>query len=131
MSVKLSPKHGVNPAMARCVWCGKADRIVLLGRLKGDAEAPKDIFFDYEPCPKCAAGQAQGLTIVEVQEEPQGNLPPFQHGVWMTGRWWVIKEEAAQRMFSPEFFEQIKVSRKMLVTREMAKTLGFVGDQDA
>ena len=39
-SIKLSPKHGVNPTMGKCMRCGApTNEIAMLGRLKGDEEA--------------------------------------------------------------------------------------------
>ena len=40
--IRLSPKHGVNPAVPLCFLCGQAkNEIVLAGRLPGDVEAPR------------------------------------------------------------------------------------------
>lgn len=39
-SIKLSPKHGVNPSILHCICCGKDYGIAMLGKLKGDKEAP-------------------------------------------------------------------------------------------
>lgn len=36
-SIKLSPKHGVNPSVTHCECCGKEIGVALFGRLKGDA----------------------------------------------------------------------------------------------
>ena len=42
-SITISKKHGVNPSILHCECCGKEYGLALLGKLKGDAEAPKDI----------------------------------------------------------------------------------------
>lgn len=34
MSVRLSPKHGLNPSLVVCPICGEPISIALLGRLK-------------------------------------------------------------------------------------------------
>lgn len=34
--VTLSKKHGLNPSMAVCPICGKAESVALLGHIKGD-----------------------------------------------------------------------------------------------
>ena len=39
-SILLSPKHGANPSVARCICCGKDYGVALLGKLKNDEEAP-------------------------------------------------------------------------------------------
>lgn len=41
--IRISEKHGVNPSLECCLLCGKEMGIVLFGRLKGDAEAPKQV----------------------------------------------------------------------------------------
>ena len=46
-SIKLSPKHGVNPTMLHCICCGETYGIGFLGRIKGEAdiEAPKATYY--------------------------------------------------------------------------------------
>lgn len=50
-SVTISKKHGVNPSITVCPICGKEIGIVLLGKLKGDEEAPRKIIGDL--CDDC------------------------------------------------------------------------------
>ena len=51
--VTLSKKHGLNPSMAICPICGKAEGIALSGHIKGDEEAPRYIHGDI--CDECKA----------------------------------------------------------------------------
>ena len=59
MDILLSPKHGLNPTIPICFWCGEEkNEIALMGRIgdarKGeDFEAPMHAVLDYEPCDKC------------------------------------------------------------------------------
>lgn len=39
--ITLSKKYGLNPSMAVCPICGKAESVALLGHIKGDEEAPR------------------------------------------------------------------------------------------
>lgn len=40
-SIRLSPKHGLNPSISVCFFCGEdKNEIILPGKLEGDAEAP-------------------------------------------------------------------------------------------
>ena len=39
----LSEKHGVNPSLMLCPYCGKETGIALFGKLKGDKEAPRNV----------------------------------------------------------------------------------------
>ena len=78
--IKLSPKHGLNPTIPVCFWCGEERNEVALlghigdGRKHEDFEAPMHMVIDYEPC-------------------------EMQKGVYPTGRYVVIKRDAARKMF--------------------------------
>ena len=72
-SIKLSPKHGVNPTIPICFWCGKEkNEVALLGRIGGkeDIKAPKNMVLDFEPCADCIAKMALGVTCMECTEKP-------------------------------------------------------------
>ena len=49
--ITLSKKHGLNPSITVCPICGKEIGIALLGKLKGDEEAPRKIIGDL--CDDC------------------------------------------------------------------------------
>ena len=94
----------MNPTIPRCFWCGKLkNEIALLGKYDGrgkDLEAPMGIFLDYGPCDKCKENQKLGVTLMEVTDEPNfENQPEIQNGIYPTGKWCVIRREAAERMF--------------------------------
>ena len=91
-SVKLSPKHGVNPSITHCECCGKELGLALFGKLKGDEEAPKDVYMGLcEDCQKVV--DADGLMIIEVRDGESGKNP------YRTGRLVGITKEAKERMF--------------------------------
>ena len=72
--VILSPKHGVNPSVARCVCCGKDYGVALLGKLKDDAEAPREIFQGL--CDTCQGVVDQGgVLIIEVKDGETSDNP--------------------------------------------------------
>jgi hypothetical protein len=99
--IKLSDKHGLNPSLNVCPFCGKDKEIILFGKLKGDAEAPKRVIANYEPCDKCKAKMQLGVTVIEVTTEYHA-MEPITHNptdAWMTGRWCVLKTESAKRLF--------------------------------
>ena len=105
-SIKISPKHGVNPTICTCMWCGKPkNEIALLGRLKGDVEAPMYSTIDYEPCDECASVWQQGVALIEVVTHSKDGRPAFTKGpigedLYPTGRISVVTAEAAQRWFN-------------------------------
>lgn len=49
--IRVSEKYGVNPSITICPICDKETGIVLLGKLKGDEEAPRKIIEDL--CDDC------------------------------------------------------------------------------
>lgn len=114
-SLRLSPKHGVNPTLPVCFWCGnERGDIALLGRIGGsrDLEAPKHVVVDFEPCDCCRGKMSSGFTLMEATTVPnEGCAVEIQRGVYPTGRWCVIKPEAADRLFGPG----TSSSRKALV----------------
>lgn len=91
--IRISKKHGVNPSIVKCFWCGKErNEIALLGRLPDDAEAPRCVCIDYEPCDECKRIWSQGVAIIEVVEH--GNNPPIQERARPTGAYLVVRHGA-------------------------------------
>lgn len=123
-SIKLSPKHGVNPTIPVCFWCGREkNEVALMGYLKGkggeDIAAPMHMVIDYEPCDECRQNMTQGFTLIEATSKPNAaSNVEIQRGVYPTGRYAVLRREAAERIFvnldgkdkgfvTPEIFEQM------------------------
>jgi hypothetical protein len=96
--IKLSEKHGVNPAITVCFFCGKETGIAMLGKLKGDVKAPKRIVANYIPCEDCKKRMEQGRVVIEVVRKANG-LPPIQPGAYPTGRWCLLNKESAKKLF--------------------------------
>lgn len=79
-SIKLSPKHGLNPSLVKCFWCGEDMGIALCGRLKGDIEAPRAMITGYEPCDKCREYFSQGILVAGYSRKALiDNLPSVGH----------------------------------------------------
>ena len=58
------------------------------------------VVLDYEPCDECVENRKRGVTLMEVRDEPVlDGFPEIQNGIYPTGRWCVIRKEAADRMF--------------------------------
>lgn len=100
--ITLSKKHGVNPSMDICFWCGEPKGLALFGRMKGDAEAPKRMVTSLEPCDKCKEKFMLGVHLIEVTDDGSrfGDNKAFAFGDtegkphWPTGRYVVMKPEA-------------------------------------
>lgn len=97
--IKLSPQHGVNPSVTVCFFCGKETGIAMLGKLKGDAKAPRRIVANYTPCDDCKEKHKQGRVIIEATQTQNG-LPEIQKGIWPTGRWCMVSKENGQKLFN-------------------------------
>jgi len=93
MSVRISEKHGVNLSVMICHLCGEKKGVALLGKLKGDAEAPRQAVFDYEPCDKCKSYMKDGIILLQVKDDD----PDYRLGGFV-----VIKEEAFKNIFNAE-----------------------------
>lgn len=73
-SIKLSPKHGINPSVLHCICCGKDYGVAMLGKLKGDKKAPRDIYQGL--CNDCQGViDKGGAMIIEVEDGETGNNP--------------------------------------------------------
>lgn len=131
-SIKISPKYGVNPTIPVCFYCGKQkNEIALMGKMGGrgeDIEAPMNMVLDYEPCDQCKEHWNEGIPLIECvgSQARREEQPPiqkrFQDGfplyLYPTGRWCIIKIEAAKRAFRiPE--EQIKLGSPLLIDTEV------------
>jgi hypothetical protein len=92
-SIRLSEKHGVNPSLSICIYCGESDSVILFGAMRGDAEAPRQCIMSYEPCDKCkqVMKEKDGIAIFALSSDEK-NI----HGAA------IIKADAFKRMFDVE-----------------------------
>ncbi|MCX8074162.1 MAG: hypothetical protein N2749_01060 [Clostridia bacterium] len=96
--IKLSKKHGFNPSIPVCFWCGKEkNEIALFGELPKDKEAPMKAVYDYTPCRECQKKMAQGILVIEAvlgtEAVKLGNPPIDKLGSVPTGRWLVMTRQ--------------------------------------
>lgn len=125
--IEVSPKHGLNPTIPVCFWCGKdKNEIALLGRIRektknryganvtkrdSDIEAPSRMVIDYEPCDECMKMWDSGVAVIEVQETPiNHDQPEIQKGLYPTSRFVVMNVEGADRVF-PQYAPWAKGKR--------------------
>ena len=110
-SISISPKHGLNPTIPVCAWCGEPkNEIALLGKIKGtnDAQAPMHCVLDYNPCEHCEEAWSKGVAILEATEKrPTPYRPPIKKEgdteIYPTMRMVVISCESAERIFGNPF----------------------------
>lgn len=96
--IRISEKHGVNPMIPKCFWCGESkNEIVLLGKLKDDAKAPHGVAVDMNPCGTCAEYMKKGIICISIDEsKTPPNAKPQDY--YRSGGWAVITEEAVRRL---------------------------------
>jgi len=91
--IRVSEKHGVNPSMMVCFYCQETYAIALLGKLPGDAEAPRQAVYDRTPCPKCQEWMTKGVIMISVRDSDYGSSNPYR-----TGGWVVLTDDAVRRI---------------------------------
>lgn len=133
-SIKLSPKHGVNPTIPICFWCGKEkNEVALMGKInKEDSEAPRRVITNYEPCDSCKELFAKGIHIIGVSETPvmEGMFPISKSGgqdLFPTGAMFVAREEWVKQMVSEpeekELLENVLAERVMLMPSQIVEDI--------
>lgn len=137
--IELSPKHGVNPTIPVCFWCGKdKGEIALLGRVRekdhngravkgSDLEAPMKMVLDYEPCDCCKEQFSQGVQLIECVSMVSDERPPLtrdEHGheAYPTGRTIVLKTEVAQNIFNVDK-SMLEAGKKLCLPQEVFNQL--------
>ena len=102
--IRMSGKHGLNPTILQCAWCGEPkNEVAILGELPGDKKAPMYSVLDYEPCDKCKEMWNQGVACFEVTDAPESIRPALSGNWYPTGRYSVITCEAAHRIFEEPY----------------------------
>lgn len=123
MSIRLSPKHGVNPLLGVCFVCGKDDgTVVLAGRLKDDAEAPRRAVWSREPCETCHEDMRQGIIFLSVRDGESGDNP------YRTGRFAVVRESAVRRMIKEPMLSELLAKRLCFIEDATWRQLGLPED---
>lgn len=123
MSLRLSKKHGVNPSVELCYFCGEAKGVVLFGAAYKNkhgehAEAPREVLLSHEPCDKCREYMKHGVIFIGVAN---GDDPDKR-----TGQFWVLVDEAVKRMLPEgELLTSILTKRVCFIPEEAYTQLGF------
>lgn len=129
-NITLSPKHGLNPTMGQCYLCGEASgEIAMLGRYKErnakgevinyDAEAPRRMVLNKQPCPKCKEYMQQGIILIGCTSEPKPNEEPNRSGHFL-----VVKEDWVKRSVQPQSLQDsILQARVAFIPKELVESL--------
>lgn len=103
--------------MEACFFCGQEKGVVLDRKLR--KSLPRKAVYNHEPCNECAELMKQGIIIIEVRDGEQGGNP------YRTGKQFVLKEEAVERVFDKESAEQLLQKRCGFMEENVAKQLGL------
>ena len=133
-SIRLSPKHGLNPTLPICFFCGEEKGEIALmgymnpdkkrGKYAEDVEAPKHMILDYEPCDKCKEAMSKGITMIGVSKSAPDGRPQIAHGMYPTGAWCVVSEDFIRRTISDsELAEDIIKKGKTIADNEIVMGL--------
>lgn len=147
-SIEISPKHGVNPTIPVCFWCGnEKNEIALMGRVRerdpqtgkavrgSDVEMPMKAVLDYEPCDCCKEQFNKGVQLIECNSRPVDERPALSkdekgNSVYPTGRHLVMIPEAAQRIFNVDA-SMLEAGKKLCLDEETFNQLMSMMEQPA
>ena len=126
-SIRISKKHGLNPTIPICFWCGEEKReIALMGHVStkdnNDIEMPMHCIIDYEPCEKCAAAWKNAVIILETTEKDIKRPAISKNNdknTYPTGSLVGITEDAASRIIEHDY----KFGEVILLDEKPFKTL--------
>lgn len=95
-SIQVSEKHGLNPSMCLCPICKKEIGVAILGKLKGDIEAPKYIV-GRKLCDECKKQVDNGkMFFIEVFTSFTGEI------IGHTGRVVSMSKEDAKQLLKDD-----------------------------
>lgn len=131
-SIKLSKKHGLNPTIPLCPYCGKPKNEIMLtgaageklakqlGHKDGDMPMQVEIPGDIEPCDDCKKDRI--MVIVTDTEDKDAQIIETL----------MVKEDAVMRILKDgEFKDTVRETRRFGMTADIARQLGIpVGEEE-
>lgn len=124
--ILLSEKHGLNPSIVACPYCGKGKNEIALTGLAGEEWAKKNghsdgkmpmyvhLEGDIEPCEEC---KKLGVAMVEVLSEQNKS---------QTGNKWLVKEDFIRRIIqNNDLLQTVLEKRILLISAETATMIGL------
>ena len=152
-SIRLSPKHGINPSIPKCFYCQEdKSEIVFFGLLPNDAEAPMHgPIIDMGPCDECASLMKKGVLLISVRdgemEKEEEALDRARasferaHGYrsekwkadrfgyipnpYRTGGWVVVSDDAFSRAVTGDMRDYVLGTRWSFIPDEVWNALGL------
>ena len=131
--IRLHPEHGINPTIGVCFWCGKDDGTIALLGASCEGEAPMRSILSYEPCAACKKQMRRGILCIEIDRARFPDRAPLNKAdrdSVPTGRWCVVKREAAERMFSDyEGWDAIRQAGGVQIASRDWTAIGLPSDE--
>jgi hypothetical protein len=123
-SIRLHPKHGVNPTMPICFWCGGDTGTVALLGASYQGEAPSRMVINAEPCDACRKNFEMGILVIEAVDRHEPNTLQISQGMYATGRYMVLTEKAIRKFVIGEALQDnVLKRRKMCMDREAFQSI--------
>jgi hypothetical protein len=121
-SIRLHPKHGLNPTIPICFYCGKEkNEIALLGAAYR-GEAPMHMVTSVEPCDECKERYVEYTLLVEMERvfdnRAYGRKELQQKP---TGRWIAIRRECLNVEPTPVAFVDTDTMNDLIKRVETTK----------
>lgn len=130
-NITYSKKHGLNPSIPVCFFCGKEKpELVLFGKLKHDAEAPHHVVMDYVPCDKCRDTMEKGITFIAVKNQPQyEHQIAIQKDYYPTGQYGIFSEPFIRTVIEESALPSILANKMAYTTPEGLQKLIDLADK--
>lgn len=144
--IPISKKHGVNPTIPLCFFCGEEkNEVALLGKLPDDAEAPRNCVLDMEPCGTCAERRKTHVHLIVIKDG-QAAAVKEQRQLWeeaMSRRalrkqtpfipclararcaYWLYRDEIARFVDPPSLVKAILQAGWTFIPEEAAQKIGL------
>lgn len=82
---------------------------------------------NYDPCGTCHAGMNQGIALIECTQHPMhNNQREIQQGVYPTGSWCVLTEDAVKRIFDAGSAKNMLQHRRAFVEPGLLEQIGAI-----
>jgi hypothetical protein len=129
-SIRVSPKHGINPSLGVCFICGKDDGTIVLPGvmhrkddrgvvIEHDVEAPHRACWSREPCPNCKGLMQEGIILISVDpKRSESEQDPYRSGGWC-----VVTESYVKRIFT--IHDAVLRARMAFIEDEVWDKLGL------
>lgn len=126
--INFDEKHGLNPSLDICFYCGEDKGVVLFGKLNSDikghfesqgqsedGKAPRKVVMTKTPCKKCIEHMKQGVLFISIDESKTVD----EENPYRTGYMTLLKEEAVVRIFCEDMSKKMLERRAVFLPDEM------------